>query len=375
VLPAGKSGSQERQPEHRTQSRRAQRELEDADTRPVRRRRRRRGPSRLSPGPLRVGRRSVRRRCGYRLSPHVAAIASGRARAGVRRRRSVSGRPALGRRRRRDGRPRRLGRGRRGAWGPRTARPYGATRGGATGLPGGARVRHGHRPTGDAGRGSRRRRLGRRRRTDRRQDGRRRRRRGLGRSRCGRRRGHWQRGDGPRRKHGQGVDVRLVHAHAEVDVRDLVLAHPGEAGLGDRVSLLDERTALRKQRAEMRQRDLVPVRGRDRDREPVRRHLARERHLARRGSADDVRGADGDVDAAVLPSRIRIVAEREAPEHLALDGPRPGARLMRGDQGPGERDEERRRRPSCPMREHGSSVASGSPRSQRNLRSCYRVAR
>jgi hypothetical protein len=160
-----------------------------------------------------------------------------------------------------------------------------------------------------------------------------------------------------------------------MDVRHVVLRSAGEAGRRDRGTLLDECAALDEQCADMHQRDLVAARRQDRDGEPVHRHLACEGHLACDRSAHDLGCADGDVDAAVLPSRIRVVAEREGAEHVALDGPGPCSRLLCGDESPDERDEQDQARLRCPMREHGASVASGPPESQRNLRSCYRVAR
>ena len=55
-----------------------------------------------------------------------------------------------------------------------------------------------------------------------------------------------------------------------MDVRHGVLGLPGQAGLGDRLTLLDMRAALHLQRTEVGERRLVTVSSRDRDGESVR---------------------------------------------------------------------------------------------------------
>ena len=171
----------------------------------------------------------------------------------------------------------------------------------------------------------------------------------LGRRGCGRRHGCRRRGGGiSRRKQGQRVDVGLAVTDPEVHVRDLVLGRAGGACLGDRLPLGDERATLHEQRADVRERHLVPARSEDRDRQPVRRNLARERHLASRRRPDDLRAAEGDVDAAMLPAGVRVVPEREAAEHLALSGPRPCTGRRRRRQRPAERQRRRLREPGLP---------------------------
>jgi hypothetical protein len=160
-----------------------------------------------------------------------------------------------------------------------------------------------------------------------------------------------------------------------MDVRHLVLRETRRAGRGDGRALVDSRPLSDEQRAEVGERDLVSGVRLDRDRPPVRRHGARERDLARDRRAHDLGRAEGDVHAAVLAGRERVVTEGELAQHLALDRPRPGASILRQDERP-EGDEEEARHPSgCPIREHDVTVAGARRRSQRNLRSCYRVAR
>ncbi len=198
----------------------------------------------------------------------------------------------------------------------------------------------------------------------------------LGRRGCGRRHGCRRRGGGiSRRKQGQWVDVGLAVTDPEVHVRDLVLGRAGGACLGDRLPLGDERATLHEQRADVRERHLVPARSEDRDRQPVRRNLGRKRHLARRRRPDDLRAPEGDVDAAMLPAGVRVVPEREAAQHLALRGPRPRSGRRRRRQRPAERQDDGCKSPGCPMREHTTTVAPGRREAQRNCRSCYREAR
>jgi hypothetical protein len=89
-------------------------------------------------------------------------------------------------------------------------------------------------------------------------------------------------------------------------------------------------------RAEVQQRDGVPVRRPDRDRLSARGDAARERDDPRRRRANVPAQVARDVDAAMLASRIRIVSEDERAEHGAVD--RPGPRL--GDGGPSEAGED-----------------------------------
>jgi hypothetical protein len=159
-----------------------------------------------------------------------------------------------------------------------------------------------------------------------------------GRRGCGRRHGCRRRGGGiSRRKQGQRVDVGLAVTDPEVHVRDLVLGRAGGSRLGDRLPLDDERATLHEQRADVRERHLVPGRREDRERQPVGRNLARKRDLALGRRPDDPRVAEAHVDAAMLPAGVRVVPELEAAQHLALRGPRPCSGRRRRRERPTQR--------------------------------------
>lgn len=73
----------------------------------------------------------------------------------------------------------------------------------------------------------------------------------------------------------------------------------------------------------MDERDRVAVVGPDRDRQSTAGDRARERDNAcPRRAYGRTRGA-ADVDAAMLPARIRVVAELEASQHRTRSRPRP----------------------------------------------------
>ena len=127
--------------------------------------------------------------------------------------------------------------------------------------------------------------------------------------------------------------------------------------------------------AEVRQRGAVPVGGEDRHGEPVRRDGAGERDLAGGRCPDDPRVAERDVDAAMLTAGIGVVADGEAAEHFALRGPAPGHCAGGRDQRPDDRQPDGQSQSSCPLGQHGSTVATAHRRRQGKLQSCYREAR
>jgi hypothetical protein len=182
---------------------------------------------------------------------------------------------------------------------------------------------------------------------------------GLG-FRCGRRRGRRRGGGSPRREQRERIDIRVAvaDADAEVDVRHVVLGDPRRPRLGDRLPLLDGRTALDEERTDMSQRRLVAVGGDDRHGQPVGRNLTGERDLTRSRCAHDEGLAERDVDPAVLPARIRVVAERELPEHRSVRGPRPRLRTRRGEQRPADRHQGRNDQLRCPRSQHITRVAA-----------------
>ena len=198
------------------------------------------------------------------------------------------------------------------------------------------RRRHGrHHRRGGGGLRSRRRRRARSRRRRRGRFRSRRRRRRWSRWRCGggRHAGREQRG---------GIDVRVAVAapDAEVDVARVVLRVPGRPGGGNRRPLRHDVAPPHEQRADMRQRGPVPVVGRNGHGQPVGRHGPGEGDLARRGCPYARCVIELDVEATMLPARVRVVAEREGAQDRPVRRPAPGRGVGRSR----ERAHERRRR-------------------------------
>jgi hypothetical protein len=156
-----------------------------------------------------------------------------------------------------------------------------------------------------------------------------------------------------------GIDVRLAvaGAHAHVDVRHVVLGLArGPTGchglaLGHRVAPLDE------QSPEVRERRLVPLGRRDGDGQAMRGHGPGERHIPRCRSPDGRRTTERDVDAAMLATGVRVVADRVAAQHLAVRRPRPGPGVRcRGQRRARDHDAKEHRSPRL-VGGHGSNVA------------------
>jgi hypothetical protein len=106
----------------------------------------------------------------------------------------------------------------------------------------------------------------------------------------------------------------------------------------DRITLTDHRSLPRRPRAELEQRDGVPVGGSNRDGTTPAGDRAREGHRARRRRSDGCADFRSDVDAAVLPAGVRIVAERERAQDRAVDRPAPCPRV--GGEGKEQGDHE-----------------------------------
>jgi hypothetical protein len=96
----------------------------------------------------------------------------------------------------------------------------------------------------------------------------------------------------------------------------------------DDIAFADRRSLRDRRGSEMRQRDDVAVRRRDRDDDTARRHRADERDPSAGDGAHRSAGLSSDVDAAVLAGGIRVRAEAERSQHLAArrPGPRTGHR-------------------------------------------------
>ena len=179
------------------------------------------------------------------------------------------------------------------------------------------------------------------------------------RSGCGRRRGGRRRvGGTPRRKQFEWVDVGLGHGEpdAEMQIRDVVLSLTGRAGVGDGIALGDVPALADVQRSEMCERGSVSVARHDRHGQPADRDLTRERHLAGRGSPDQTRFAECDVDPPVLSGGERV-ANREPTQDRAVGGPCPSPGGRAGSERPRRCSEEDERPARCPSGEHGATVA------------------
>ena len=142
------------------------------------------------------------------------------------------------------------------------------------------------------------------------------------------------------------VCVAVAAPYAEVHVRRVVLRVARYPGCGEHRPLEHDVAAAHQQRAEMRQRGLVPVARRNGHGEPMRGHRPGEGDLARRGGARSRRVPERDVDASMLPARVRVVAERERAKDRAARRPAPGSGVGRSRERPYER-ERREEHPRC----------------------------
>ena len=167
---------------------------------------------------------------------------------------------------------------------------------------------------------------------------------------CGRRcddrrrrgRSRWWR---ERRQEAERIEVTLRlggRADAEMEIRLIEVGRTARADGAESGALGHGVVLLHRVRAEMRQRHRQPVGGLDRHRLAARRHRPRVAdNTARRRKHGYARCRGADVDAAVLPARVRMRGiEREALEYRAGDRPRPGVRAgNRQDEEEDERNE------------------------------------
>jgi hypothetical protein len=91
-------------------------------------------------------------------------------------------------------------------------------------------------------------------------------------------------------------------ADPEVHVRACVLRLPARSDGTDLIALADGRAFLHREGAEVRQGHRIAVGCRDSDRQPVRRHGAREGDGPAHGRPNRLGRVGADVDAAVLPA-------------------------------------------------------------------------
>jgi hypothetical protein len=103
--------------------------------------------------------------------------------------------------------------------------------------------------------------------------------------------------------------------------RDAVLRVAARTEGADHSSLVDHVALGHRDRLEVEERDGVAVRREDRDAAAVDRDGARERDGAGSGTADGRAGIAADVDAAMLPGRVRLRAELERAKDRPVGGP------------------------------------------------------
>jgi hypothetical protein len=148
-----------------------------------------------------------------------------------------------------------------------------------------------------------------------------------------RRRGRRRRRSRSHRKQRLWIDIAVVvvrHADAQMHVWDVELGRSTRSDRSDRRRLVDARARAQRERTQMRERDRVPVRGLDAQRQPVARRRARKRDNTSSRSHNSAVGGSGNVDAAALSTCVRMCAvKRERPQDRPLDRPRPRRRATR----------------------------------------------
>jgi hypothetical protein len=144
-------------------------------------------------------------------------------------------------------------------------------------------------------------------------------------------------------KQGQGVYVSVRFGRQANPEMDVGLRPFGIAAGPDRshhLTFADRGPDPNPDRSKVDERHRVSVCGANRQTAAFVRQLAREGHDAGRGSPDLGARRPSDIDAAVLPARVRIVVRQVRPQDGAVD--RPGPRRRAGDMR--KRDEQDHRR-------------------------------
>ena len=127
------------------------------------------------------------------------------------------------------------------------------------------------------------------------------------------------------------VVIAAGHAHSEVQVRRLGRALAGRADRPDPLARGDLVASAHRGRRQMEVRGVEPSVGRaDRDHQAGRPERARVADGPARRGADGVADRARDVDPAVLPGGVGIVAVAVVGQDLSLDRPGPVARRRRG---------------------------------------------
>jgi ATP-dependent RNA helicase RhlE len=176
-----------------------------------------------------------------------------------------------------------------------------------------------------------------------------------------------------RREKAQRIEVAVpigADAHAKEDIRLGVRRDPGRADGPDDGALGDLGVPADGDRAEVDERDGVPVRGRDRDAQAARRDGAGERDRSAPRREDRRGDCAADVDSSVLPTGVRVVPEVEPGEYRSRRGPCPGP-----SGGCEHQEQERHGGDSSRERQHASTVGRGSRRCQSWLQSCHTFVR
>jgi hypothetical protein len=130
-----------------------------------------------------------------------------------------------------------------------------------------------------------------------------------------------------RRQERQRVDVALRvggHTDAELDIRLGELDLAARPDRADRVTLRDRGVAAHADRAEVQERDRVAVLCLDRHSLATTRNRAREADRASCRRRHRGPRVSCDVDAAVLPRRVRVAPEREPAQDGTAGRPGPG---------------------------------------------------
>jgi hypothetical protein len=141
-----------------------------------------------------------------------------------------------------------------------------------------------------------------------------------------------------------------------VHVRDVELGVTRRAHGPQCLTLRDAFICGDDDRPEMEQGDSESVGGPDRDRQPVGRQPAGERHPPRRGGRDDRARRAADIDPAVPVLLVLLAAEVEPAQDRSVDRPAPGMGAVR--RGQRREDYEERR---CRSRQHRRPTLASRP--------------
>jgi hypothetical protein len=128
------------------------------------------------------------------------------------------------------------------------------------------------------------------------------------------------------RKQQERVDVAVRirgQANTEVDIGLQALGVAARSDRSDDFAFTDGRSDSDGNRSQVDKRDRVPVLGADRQTPTLVRNLAGESDDPGHRSAHVGARRRADVDSAVLPASVRVVAGDEGPQHGAVDGPAP----------------------------------------------------